>query len=92
MACICHEKASKEGYKYFAIGNYGTCYGGKDRSAYEKMLIDSRSQKASDCLTGNWYEECSEDDDMECSGGAESVFVYSFKAFLPTKPARKCNY
>ena len=87
MACICHDKASKEGYKYFAIGNYGICYGGKDQVGYENMLKD-HSQKASDCLTGNLYEECS-DDDMECSGGAKSVFVYSFKSFLPTKPMRK---
>ena len=88
MACSCKEKAFKGGYKYFAIGNYGTCYGGKDQAAYERMLKAS-GDVADDCLSGNFYEECSADNTKECSGGVDSVFVYSFKAFIPTQPTRK---
>ncbi|XP_066910705.1 macrophage mannose receptor 1-like isoform X2 [Clytia hemisphaerica] len=85
MACSCKEKAFKGGYKYFAIGNYGTCYGGKDQAAYEQMLKAS-GDVTDDCLSGNFYEECSGDNSKECSGGVDSVFVYSFKAFMPTQP------
>ena len=88
MACSCKEKAFKGGYKYFAIGNYGTCYGGKDTAAYDRMLR-TKGDLADDCLSGNFYEECSSDDSKECSGGVDSVFVYSFKAYAPTQPTRK---
>jgi len=87
MACLCHEKAYKGGYKLFAIGNYGTCYGAKDLAAFEKILKDP-SQYADDCLAGNFYEDC-DNDDQECSGGPESVFAYRFRAAIPTKPTRK---
>lgn len=87
MACLCHKKALDGGYKSFAIGNYGTCYGAKNVAAFEAILKD-KSQIADDCLSGNWYEDC-DNDDQECSGGPDSIFAYSFKAAMPTKPARK---
>ena len=90
MACLCHEKAYKGGYKYFAIGNYVTCYGANDVSAFTRMVTD-KSKVSGECLSGNFYEECDGSDNMECAGGMQDIYVYSFNAFVPTQPARKLN-
>lgn len=85
LACLCYERALKGGYKYFAIGNYETCYGAKDVSAFDKILKDV-NQKSVQCLSGQWFEECTTDHN-ECTGEAESIYVYEFRAAIPTKPA-----
>lgn len=74
LACACEAKAIEGGYKYYAIGYYGECDGGKDEDVFE-AYASSPASLADVCLSNN-YMDCIKEEPGECTGVSDTVYAY----------------
>jgi len=80
LACACALKAKQGNYIAIALGNYGECFGTKDRTAYEKWM-KSPTSISSSCISQT-YGRCVESS-THCIGRAYTEHVYSFPSKAP---------
>lgn len=74
MACACEEKAVAGGYKYYAIGFYGECDGGKDEGVFDEYTSSARS--LTELCFSNDFMDCIKEESGECTGAENTVYAY----------------
>jgi len=79
LACECAEKAKSLKYAFFAIGFYGECFAGKDRTRIVTSL--AQSTQSSQCIKGDFQkcEASSGAGSHECVGSASHEYIYSIQ-------------
>lgn len=73
LACRCSEKAKSLDYAYFSIRFYGECWGGKDYTDFEKLLVGG--WESSECIN-DLFTSCDSKVDTECAGKGNAAYVY----------------
>ena len=61
--------------QYFAIRNWGECYGGKDISALES-LVKSGVGVSSNCANGHFTDCLDNQSNVECTGKNFAEYMY----------------
>lgn len=74
MICHCHKSALEQDMVAIAVHYYGECYGGNDRNKIASFLEDPRMRRTS--CRDNEYEICDDENEVDCTGDDQSLYVY----------------